>query len=113
MLFARGIILVEGDAERFLVPAFAAVMDLSLDHLGITVGSVAGTNFTPYAKFLTATFPSPSLRIGIFGDGATARGHARSGNLVRTIERAKNEGQVPAAVAARLADRKLPRSLNS
>lgn len=54
MLFARGIILVEGDAEKFLLPVFAASMGHDLDYLGITVCSVAGTNFTPYSKFLTA-----------------------------------------------------------
>lgn len=37
MLFARGVILVEGDAERFLLPAFAQTLDKQLDHLGITV----------------------------------------------------------------------------
>jgi putative ATP-dependent endonuclease of OLD family len=54
MLFARGVILVEGDAERFLIPEFAKTADIALDHLGITICSVAGTNFKPYAKFLTA-----------------------------------------------------------
>jgi putative ATP-dependent endonuclease of the OLD family len=54
MLFARGVILVEGDAERFLIPEFAKTAKIALDHLGITVCSVAGTNFKPYAKFLTA-----------------------------------------------------------
>ncbi len=53
MLFARGVILVEGDAERFLLPVFAQTAGKQLDHLGITVCSVAGTNFVPYAKFLT------------------------------------------------------------
>jgi len=52
MLFARGVILVEGDAERFLVPVFAEKLGKPLDRLGITVCSVAGTNFRPYAKFL-------------------------------------------------------------
>ena len=76
-----------------------------IDHLGITVCSVAGTNFTPYVKFLTAMgIPFAILTDWDLRDGATARGHARAGNLVRTIERAKNEGQVPAAVAARLGD---------
>jgi putative ATP-dependent endonuclease of OLD family len=104
MLFARGIILVEGDAERFLVPAFAATMDLSLDHLGITVCSVAGTNFKPYAKFLTAMgIPFAVLTDWDLRDGGSARGHARAGNLVRSIERARtNDGNVPAAVEARL-----------
>jgi len=54
MLFARGVILVEGDAEKFLLPVFAASLGYDLDHLGITVSSVSGTNFQPYAKFLTA-----------------------------------------------------------
>jgi putative ATP-dependent endonuclease of OLD family len=53
ILFARGVILVEGDAERFLVPEFARMLKISLDPLGITVCSVSGTNFQPYAKFLT------------------------------------------------------------
>jgi putative ATP-dependent endonuclease of the OLD family len=52
IFFARGVILVEGDAERFLVPAFAEALDIPLDTLGITVCSVGGTNFTPYVKLL-------------------------------------------------------------
>lgn len=52
IFFARGVILVEGDAERFLVPAFAEELGIPLDVLGITVCSVAGTNFTPYVKLL-------------------------------------------------------------
>lgn len=52
IFFARGVILVEGDAERFLVPAFADALDIPLDMLGITVCSVGGTNFTPYVKLL-------------------------------------------------------------
>jgi len=52
IFFARGVILVEGDAERFLVPAFAESLGIALDMLGITVCSVSGTNFTPYVKLL-------------------------------------------------------------
>jgi putative ATP-dependent endonuclease of OLD family len=52
IFFARGVILVEGDAERFLVPAFAEALNIPLDILGISVCSVAGTNFTPYVKLL-------------------------------------------------------------
>ncbi|MBN0691151.1 ATP-dependent endonuclease, partial [Pseudomonas aeruginosa] len=46
------VILVEGDAERFLVPAFADALDIPLDMLGITVCSIGGTNFTPSVKLL-------------------------------------------------------------
>jgi len=52
IFFARGVILVEGDAERFLIPAFAEALSIPLDMLGITVCSVGGTNFTPYVKLL-------------------------------------------------------------
>lgn len=52
IFFSRGVILVEGDAERFLIPAFAEALDIPLDMLGITVCSVGGTNFTPYVKLL-------------------------------------------------------------
>ncbi|HEV7306310.1 ATP-dependent nuclease [Ensifer sp.] len=52
IFFARGVILVEGDAERFLVPAFAEALNIPLDMLGITICSVGGTNFTPYVKLL-------------------------------------------------------------
>ncbi len=52
IFFARGVILVEGDAERFLIPAFAEALGIPLDMLGITVCSVSGTNFAPYVKLL-------------------------------------------------------------
>jgi putative ATP-dependent endonuclease of OLD family len=52
LFFARGVILVEGDAERFLVPAFAEELQIRLDVLGISVCSVSGTNFAPYVKLL-------------------------------------------------------------
>ncbi len=52
ILFAKGVILVEGDAEEFLVPVLASELDVDLDHLGITVCSVAGTNFRPFVRLL-------------------------------------------------------------
>lgn len=52
ILFAKGVVLVEGDAETYLIPAFARLQGLELDALGISVCSVGGTNFAPYVKFL-------------------------------------------------------------
>lgn len=54
LFFARGVVLVEGDAEKFLVPAYAEALDIPLDVLGVSVCSVAGTNFAPYVKLLGA-----------------------------------------------------------
>lgn len=52
LFFARGVIFVEGDAERFLIPEFAAALDVDLDALGVTVCSVASANFLPYVKLV-------------------------------------------------------------
>lgn len=52
LFFARGIIFVEGDAERFLIPEFAAALGVDLDTLGVTVCSVASANFLPYVKLV-------------------------------------------------------------
>ncbi|NIG36197.1 ATP-dependent endonuclease [Pantoea sp. ICBG 828] len=50
LLFANGVIFVEGDAEEVLLPGFAQAMGHNLDQLGITVCNVAGINFEPYVK---------------------------------------------------------------
>ena len=50
LLFSRGVIFVEGDAEEALVPVFADSIGCNLDQLGITVCNVAGVNFKPYVK---------------------------------------------------------------
>lgn len=52
LFFARGIIFVEGDAERFLIPAYASSMGVDLDAFGVTICSIAGTNFLPYVKLV-------------------------------------------------------------
>ena len=52
MLFARGVILVEGDAEKFLIPVLAKQQGYDLDELGISVCSISGVDFTAYLKFI-------------------------------------------------------------
>lgn len=54
LFFSKGVILVEGDAEKFLLPTLAKLYDESLDFdaMGITVCSIAGTNFAPYVQLL-------------------------------------------------------------
>jgi len=56
IVFGRGVILVEGDAEKFVVPAAAKLLPtpVALDEYGVTVCSVAGTDFAPHAKLLKA-----------------------------------------------------------
>ncbi len=52
MLFAKGVILVEGAAEEFLIPAFATAQGFDLDAHGVTVCSVRGVDFLPYRRLL-------------------------------------------------------------
>jgi putative ATP-dependent endonuclease of the OLD family len=52
VLFSRGVVLVEGDAEKLLVPVLAAKQGFDLDELGIVVANILGTNFAPYLKLL-------------------------------------------------------------
>ena len=88
MLFSRGVILVEGDAERFLVPVFARTMDQDLDDLGISVCSVSGTNFSPYVRLLTGL----SIPFAVITDwdrkaNRNPLGKNRVQNLIREIQR--------------------------
>jgi putative ATP-dependent endonuclease of OLD family len=102
MLFARGIILVEGDAEKFLLPVFAETMGRAIDHLGITVCSVAGTNFQPYAKFLTALgIPFAVVTDWDPRQGKQPLGFNRALNLVKTIEQVRT-GRVPTTLLKEL-----------
>ena len=52
LMFARGVILVEGDAEKFLLPVLAKNQGYDLDEVGISICSIAGTNFYPYVVLL-------------------------------------------------------------
>lgn len=88
LVFARGVILVEGDAERYLIPTFADEMDLSLDEHGVTVCSVAGTNFQPYVKLLCALGIPFSVITDYDEINDTPRAYNRALKLVKIIDEA-------------------------
>lgn len=90
LVFARGVILVEGDAERFLIPTFADEMEVSLDEYGITVCSVAGTNFQPYVKLLCALGIPFSVITDYDEVNDVPRAYNRCLKIVRTIEEARD-----------------------
>ena len=48
---AKGIIFVEGIAEEYLVPKFAAKIGIDLDRYGIIICNINSTNFIPYRSF--------------------------------------------------------------
>ena len=103
MLFARGIILVEGDAEKFLLPVFAETIGCPLDQLGITICSVAGTNFQPYVKLL-AGLDIPFSVVTDWdprGEKMDPLGVRRMVKIVRTIQQVRT-GKDPTDLVQKL-----------
>lgn len=99
MLFARGVILVEGDAEKFLLPEFAKSLGYPLDHHGISVCSVSGVNFVPYAKFLTKLH----IPFSIITDwdprkAKVALGYNRTWKLVEAINKSMDNDETEALI---------------
>jgi putative ATP-dependent endonuclease of the OLD family len=68
MLFGRAVILVEGDAELYLVPVLAKLAGVDFEQLGVTVCSVGGTNFEPYVRLLSAGGLNVPLAVVTDGD---------------------------------------------
>ncbi|MBE7449743.1 MAG: AAA family ATPase [Kofleriaceae bacterium] len=113
MLFARGIIFVEGIAEEFLIPAFAAAemerrgLGSSLDELGITVCSVAGTDFAPYWRVTSEdgwSIPRVVVTDGDPDAEGVLAGLARGARLLGDadlIEKTKSDEADDAAFAAK------------
>ena len=50
--FGKGIVLVEGITEEYLLPAFANLLDTPLDDYGVVVCNIDSTNFKPYVQLL-------------------------------------------------------------
>ena len=103
ILFARGVVLVEGPSELFLVPAFSAAMGYPLDEYGVTVCSVHGTDFVPYAKLLGPQSLNVPFTVATDGDwyvtakGETvSRGHRRGISIVKAIDQ---DASMPLAAA--------------
>ncbi len=69
LLYARKVMLVEGPAELFLIPAIVKeVMGISLDERGITVVPIFGVHFDIYAKLFGPDAISKQCAIVADGD---------------------------------------------
>jgi putative ATP-dependent endonuclease of OLD family len=98
LLFARGVILVEGIAEQLLVPALATLMGRPLSRSGVAVINIGGVAFPPFAElFGPDTLP---YRCVIISDGDPPKRSADGGD--------EDEDEIDLAlspVAAALAER--------
>jgi putative ATP-dependent endonuclease of the OLD family len=71
LLFARGVLLVEGVAEQLVVPFLAEALGVSLSAAGVSVINVGGLAFRPFAKlFHPDRLP---YRCAIISDGDRLR----------------------------------------
>ena len=52
MLFAKGILFVEGISEALLLPIFAEYLDRPIDKYAVTIVNVDGVSFKPFADLL-------------------------------------------------------------
>ena len=52
LFFAKGIIMVEGDAENILVPVIADILGFPLEKYGISIVNVGSTAFLRYSRIL-------------------------------------------------------------
>lgn len=102
LLFARGVILVEGDAERYLVPRIASLEGFDLDARGISVCPVGGTHFNSYVLLL--------LHVGIpfvvvtDGDPNLSRsGKVRIADLLRLMPGDAESREIPDIEVLRVA----------
>ena len=86
ILFSKGVLLVEGESERFLLPALAKANGVDFDELGISVCSVAGTNFGPYIDLLSER--GLRLPVAIVTDGDPTEDGAKRGEtrVLRLLE---------------------------
>lgn len=104
MLFARGVLLVEGDAEVFVVPRIASFEGIALDSLGVSVCSVGGVNFKPYVKLLRRlAIPFAVVTDYDKTEDGSSLGRARVVSLVKTIATSKETGNLDDDGLVRLA----------
>ena len=65
LFFARGVIIVEGDAENILVPTIAGLIDRDLTQSGVSIVNVGGTGFRRYARIFQRNDSTQDGEIGI------------------------------------------------
>jgi len=100
VLFSRGVVFVEGDAEAALVPVFADTLKSNLDEAGVSICSVGGVHFRPYVKLaLALNIPFAVITDWDPMDGSVPPlGRKRSIDLLSDIQQA-SEGRELDAIA--------------
>jgi putative ATP-dependent endonuclease of the OLD family len=65
LFFARGVLIVEGDAENILLPTLARIIGQDLTEHGVSIVNVGGTGLGRFARIFQRTDPAIDGAIGI------------------------------------------------
>lgn len=69
LFFARGVLLVEGDAENLLIPTIAKIIGRPLHRYGVSIVNVGSTAFSHYAQiFHRRDQQSMGIKVGVVTD---------------------------------------------
>ena len=109
LFFAKGIIMVEGDAEALLIPTLAEVIGINLEKYGISVVNVGGTGFFRYSRiFLRKDGNAINIPISIITDcdiepdkkdGKIDQREAETAAAIVAIQHKYNVGCISAFIA--------------
>lgn len=102
LFFARGVLLVEGDAENLLMPAIAELIDRPLHRYGVSIVNVGSTAFSHYEKvFIRKDRQSMGIRVAVVTDLDVKPLEA----YAECADSAKKVAEIEAAKSAQLAKR--------
>lgn len=69
LFFARGVLLVEGDAENLLIPTLAKIIDRPLHRYGVSIVNVGSTAFKHYVRIFHRQDDTPmGIKVGLITD---------------------------------------------
>ena len=92
LFFAKGVILVEGDAENLLLPTIARLLDRSLHKYGVSIVNVGSTAFLHYAKiFDRKDGISMGIKVSLVTDLDVKPLELQSSKSVLEIDKEKQE----------------------
>lgn len=96
IVFAKGVLLVEGPAEEFIVPKLAKLLGVDFDEMGISVCSVDSTNFPPYVRLLHQNgLNLPFAIITDLDPNKTPSGISRTRTLIKIMDESIAVDKIP------------------
>jgi len=86
LFFAKGVLIVEGDAENLLLPALAEVLGKKLSKYGVSIVNVGSTAFLRYAHiFMRQNEPKMTVPVAVITD-CDQKAYNQEGELLITGE---------------------------